>query len=124
MREVRRLELSDEWKVTKGWNLDLGDYGTGEISGVADFDEEEGTAIIYLDKYEFRNWVFTNVKIEVELEEKDLKEIQNVKTLDDILICEWKNWNIEPTQVTKAIKKGDPKDIEGTTFDVFLPEGN
>jgi len=123
MKETRRLELSDEWKVRKGWGLDLGDFGFGKMSGDGEI-LDDGVAIVYLDRYEFKDWGFTDVEVEIKLNKMDLKEIEEIKTLDDVLICGWDDYTINSTSKTRIIRRGNPNSIKNTTFEELIEEGD
>jgi len=109
---MERIYLSDQWKISRGWFLDLGDQGTAIMTGEGEIIERGSNYVaigIELEKYEYKGWVFSNMELIVYMDITD-----NINYIDDALLRHWDYWRIDGTSKTKIISRGIPEDILNT----------
>jgi hypothetical protein len=117
MVETKKLNLSEDWIIKRGWFLDLGELGDciiedGEIWG--------NEVDVNLTEYHFKDWVFSDCEMCMLIPWKDVPKI---KTLDDaIALSDFDSWVIVPKPTTKILKEGDPKDLKSTEFEDLIKE--
>jgi len=129
MEVVKKLNLSSNWKMEKGWRLDLGlnSFGIMKEEGEIEKYNDRLYPIIHLVEYDIGGWVFSNVDVII-ITNKQIN-LEEINTLDDILNILDLNWNLDdfivsPTDKTRVLEKGDPEAIFFTNFHKFLIEGD
>jgi len=93
--------------------LDLGEYGLAWINELS-YDPENNSFVANVH-YIFREWVFDDAELYVELDEEP-----KMLTGENILNAPWKHFTIEPTEETKVVGFGEPDELIGTTFERIL----
>jgi len=112
MVETKKLNLSEDWIIKKGWSLDLGDLGDCIIEDGELWDNEVDINLI---EYHYKGWSFSDCEMWMIIPWKD---VPNVKYLDDaIALSDFDSWVVVPKSSTKVLKAGDPKDLKGTEFE-------
>ena len=109
---MERIYLSDRWKVSRGWFLDLGDQGTAIMTGEGEIIERGDNYVaigIEIEKYEYKNWVFSDMELIVYMDTNE-----KINNIDDALLRYWDYWRIDGTSKTKVISRGLPEDILNT----------
>jgi len=112
---MKELRFSEQYIITHGWSVDLGDIGDISLPEVIYWNEEDGhfTAKV---TYSYKGWEFANCELCVR---PKMDSWSNVERAEDVFDRYWEDWTISPSRQTVVLRRGEKGALRGTNFEEF-----